>query len=200
MKCLIIDNNSNTLDKLIYLLESFRVECSVASFGNIHEVPLDEFDVFILSGGNALSNPKDDTVYFEELNLIQNTNKPILGIGLGFQLICINFGAEVVLRGERITGIINLQKVSNDKLFEKLKEDFIVSESHKYVVKSVSDPLEILADSLYGVEIVRHKKKLIYGFQFRPEILPDKTLGDELLKNFLNLVEISKNKFLHTRF
>lgn len=42
-----------------------------------------------------------------------------------------------------------------------------------------------------GVEIIKHKQKIIYGFQFHPEMFPDQTQGDELFANLINLVQNS---------
>lgn len=189
MNCLIIDNKTKAIDKLTALLKTFDIEYFVTSFDSIHEVPLEDFDFYILSGGNSNSSAKDDFVYFEELNLIKNTTKPLLGIGLGFHLICVAYGSTLEVRGERIESIIDIEITDQDRIFNKLSETLPVSEAHRWVVTNVSDELNVLAKSKYGIEIIKHKKRPVYGFQFHPELLPEKTMGDELFGNFLSYVK-----------
>jgi carbamoylphosphate synthase small subunit len=48
-----------------------------------------------------------------------------------------------------------------------------------------------LANSIEGIEIIKHKDKPIYGFQFHPEMFPNLSDGDEL---FANIVKIVQNR------
>ena len=55
-------------------------------------------------------------------------------------------------------------------------------------ISKQSDELVSLAVSEDGIEIMKHKNKLIYGVQFHPEELQDGNNGHSILKNFLSMI------------
>jgi anthranilate/para-aminobenzoate synthase component II len=55
-------------------------------------------------------------------------------------------------------------------------------------IDHIDEELILLGISEVGIEIMRHKNKLIYGSQFHPEELKDGDDGHTILKNFLKMV------------
>ena len=58
--------------------------------------------------------------------------------------------------------------------------------THRWIVDQTSPALQVLAESIHSPEVVRHTKYPIYGFQFHPEKMQDKTFGDEIFEAFVN--------------
>lgn len=180
MKVLLIDNHSKHINEL---LKKFN-DIEVVDFENIKLNSLNSFDLIILSGGSSFSVKNHSKKYSKELKLIKNTKKPVLGICLGFELICFVFGEELVKMKSKERGIISIRKYIQDPILNLIPNKFKVFESHRWVVKETKY-LDKIAFSNDGVEIVKHHKKKIYGLQFHPEVFVKNGYGDKILKNFI---------------
>ncbi|RLI99956.1 MAG: hypothetical protein DRP06_02690 [Candidatus Aenigmatarchaeota archaeon] len=86
---------------------------------------------------------------------------------------------------EKRRGLRNLDIIEKDILVERIKK-LSVFEAHRFYVKEVRN-LILLAKSKIGVEIIKHRKKLIYRVQFHPEIKMEENQGIQIPTNFLNL-------------
>ncbi|MCK4429102.1 MAG: gamma-glutamyl-gamma-aminobutyrate hydrolase family protein [Candidatus Aenigmarchaeota archaeon] len=180
MRILLINNHTKHLDELEEILKPNKVIT----------VPLDEipedysgFDAIILSGGNRYPVKRNDEKFADEIKLIKNSSVPLLGICLGFELICYTYGEQLEKLENMEEGIKNIEILKKDKLFkgiEKLK----AFEKHKWGVKEVNNLIP-LAKSAAGMEAVKHPTKQIYGVQFHPEAISNASNGIKVLENFL---------------
>lgn len=185
MKILLINNYSKYITQLQQTLDKNYVITIFAE--NVKQEMVKNFDAIILSGGSkyeVVDHAND--VFVEELKIIKNSTKPIFGICLGFQLICYTFGSKIKKLATPVNKIIKIKKTLEDPVLEGLGEEFSVYEAHEWGVKKVSN-LTILAKTDYGVEIVKHPLKPIYGVEFHPEIHVNEIEGFRVLKNFLEL-------------
>jgi anthranilate/para-aminobenzoate synthase component II len=57
------------------------------------------------------------------------------------------------------------------------------------VIKKLPSILIPLAESRDGIEIIKHKFKNIFGLQFHPSVFPEKTYGNEIFNNLLNILK-----------
>lgn len=121
----------------------------------------------------------------EWIECILKTEKPLLGICFGFQLICRAYGAVFEHR-DKMKGLYPVKKVTPHPLFDGLPEKTELHESHQEFVTAVEHPLLITMISPAGIEAVVHEDKPVYGTQFHFERTPEK--GNIILKNFLNLI------------
>ena len=53
----------------------------------------------------------------------------------------------------------------------------------------MSTELEILARSNTAIEVIKHKSKFIYGFQFHPEVIMSDNESTKILLNLIDLVK-----------
>ncbi len=135
-------------------------------------------DIVVFSGSseyNVNSNEKEFEHIYE---FIRTTDKTIVGICFGFQLIAKSYGAEVtrLLRPENNITTITL---TNGRTFTAV-------ETHKWAVKEVPQELEILAESEECIEVVKHKSKNQIGFQFHPERFAELSEGDEIFNSLMS--------------
>ena len=93
MKILLVDNYSSCIKQLIGELSKNQI--TKVPFGKVSLKYLKETDCIILSGGHKLTVKNHDKEYAKELELIKNISVPVLGICLGFQLICHAHGEEL---------------------------------------------------------------------------------------------------------
>ena len=187
MQLLIIDNGSIHIDEIIKYLRNRKIKLIVLPYNQINLASVDTFDGVILSGSSSLSvNHKRE--YKKEIKLIKTTKKPILGICLGFELICSSFNETVIRFNRKVSAITKIEIIIPDSIIEHIKTDFKAYESHRWGVNTTNHLISI-AKSKKCIEIVKHKSKLIYGVQFHPEHFISKTQGYKILDNFIKIVK-----------
>jgi GMP synthase-like glutamine amidotransferase len=186
MKLLVVDNGTSYLQALLKLLAPHEV--TVVPWTKFLPKDAESSDTVILSGGHSLTVTGHDQEYQDELGFIRETRLPVIGICLGFELIAHAFGANLRLLEAKEKGVIKLRFMQPHPLFLGVPEAEVF-ESHRWVVKNVPKPLVGLATSKDGYEIIAHESKPIFGFQFHPEMFPEKTVGAKIMHNCLSLIE-----------
>lgn len=185
LKALIIDNGSSYIQRIPSLLGGDLFD--ITTYDSIS--PKVDYDYYILSGGHYYPIMGHENKYAKEVELIKSTQKPILGICLGFQMIAYSFEASLKRLEIKKQGILDITLLEkSDPLFTGLNA-ISVYESHRWVVEKLGNDLLPLASSPDGIEIIKHKSKNIYGLQFHPEMFPDQTQGDEIFANFHKIVQ-----------
>jgi len=187
MKLLVINNHSKHIKELLLKLKGAKV----IDFKKLENKDYKEYDAIILSGGSSLSVKNHKKEYLKELHLIENCQKPILGICLGFELVNFAFGEDLEMLEQKEKGEISIRLVSEDEIFKSLPREFNVYESHRWVVPK-NKILNSLAISKDGIEAVKHPNKKIYGIQFHPEVFIENKYGEILFRNFLCIGKLSE--------
>lgn len=195
MRTLIIDNylpNSPQIENLYNVLKDITVHTvEIKDYSAIS--PGEEFklyDVIILSGSQRkLAEPGIMDTYAHEVDFIRATDKPMLGICFGHQLLSMAFGAEVIDMGMKVEGYYMVERMSDNEIFEGLPTKFLVLESHEEMVVDVPFDFEILAGSPNcPIEVMKNSKSPIYGVQFHPERFDQEhPAGRMILENFFKL-------------
>lgn len=113
---------------------------------------------------------------------------PILGVCLGHQAICQEFGATVsyarqLMHGKQSEVLVDIKS----KIFEGLSERIKVARYHSLIAKEDTIPVELVVTAKTDdgeIMAVKHREYEIYGLQFHPEsiLTPD---GYQMIKNFL---------------
>ena len=184
MKLLVIDNFSVNFMDLRNSLKGYDYD--VVKYNEISPGILRKYDKIILSGGHAFDLLHRNNKYKKEMELIKKTNKPLLGICLGFQLICKTYGARLGNLKKYEHGLLRIRKKREDSLLKGINNNFWVFENHRHIVTKISPKLISLAESKDGVETVKHAQKSIWGTQFHPEHFIRKSVGRKILRNFLD--------------
>ena len=185
MNILIIDNGTIRINNLKTLLTDNTHK--VIKLGEINHSQAHAYDLIILSGSSKFPIIGNEILYKNEINLIKNNPAPILGICLGFELIAFAFGAKLEIKKEKMKGIREISILDSGEIFKDLP-NFSVYESHRWIVKNLPEDFIALAESRDGFEVIKHKNRNIYGFQFHPSIFTNKTSGDEIFNNLLNVL------------
>jgi len=171
MRGLIINHNTQYIDKLIELFE-----CDVMNHTDFDVDKVEEYDYVILSGGPIDISKEDDIVVEKEW--LRQTNKPILGICLGLQILCLVYDETLIYK----------ELESNRKLYEYLLFEHSVYNmfyNHSYYFSKVPDGFEgEVKDNI--LIYIKHLKKPIIAFQGHPEMSEQ---GKEIKEYFLNMVK-----------
>lgn len=176
MRILVIDNHTKDLEELKKLLDGLDFEiCSKEDFSVGMAEP---FDIVILSGGSGVRSAKNHSEDYKiEIDFIKNTDKKIIGICLGCQIVSLAFGCTLKELEGKEEGIVKINYLNNE---------YYVYDSHKFGIENISNEIEVLATSKDGIEIIRHKTKPIWGMQFHPEVHDG---GNNGAKIFMEILE-----------
>lgn len=190
-------------------VHNFRIiHVSQADFD--HDLP--GFDHIILSGSPDNLAKDDDspdlaiiTKYEKEIQFLQNTKKPVLGICFGHELLAVAFGfkcknmvnrnSEVNILGQNV--YLPLQKSFPLFPHASICVDFSHTQEIQYsdpsYKKNFEDVFELYSSSPNCIVQMIHLKsssQKLFGVQFHPETLvtPQAQLdGQELIMNFLKM-------------
>lgn len=185
MRILLVDNETSYLHHLQTLLNKFGKVTVTSMKDNSTQ---GGYDLIVLSGGHRAYITKQPEQYQQEINLVKNTDKPILGVCLGAEIVAYSFGAKLITLPNKQKGLVKVEVINSDSIFGKTK-NFIVYENHIIAIQILSEELLGLAKSQTGYEVIKHITKPIYGFQFHAEMFQDVAYGDEIFTNTLNLLK-----------
>ncbi len=184
MKILVIDNGSRFLPQLLKKLAKQKV--TIVRRGFLGRRRLPDFDVAILSGGHGRSIVNHRKFYKSEIEFVKKSKKPILGICLGFEIIAVAFGGKLSRLGKKEErGEVKIDALERDGILKRIPKTFDAYEAHKWVLKGAPCQLVSVAQSVDGIEILKHRARPIYGLQFHPEATDRKGIGYKILANFL---------------
>lgn len=180
-----VDNYDSFTYNLKHYLEAFNAEVDVVRNDEINLDLTSAYDKIVLSPGPGL--PIDAG---QQNRLIQeySTQKPILGVCLGFQALVEFFGGTIYNQASVKHGVAeNCNFDYQSKLFSDLPSNFKVGLYHSWAADSKQFPtcLRITAklenDVIMGFE---HLTLPIAGVQFHPESILTEN-GKKIIANFL---------------
>jgi GMP synthase-like glutamine amidotransferase len=176
MRILLINNNTVHLKSLLSGLNGHQFEIQKYRPGlDFHDAGK---DLVVLSGGGGEGleihdeHRPGELWYESEMSFIRQTDKPIIGICMGFEVIARAYGAPVtddrglVLGREQVQVSRQAKRLWGSTLSQH--------EAHSWRVQDVPSDFEVLATSKTGIEIFRYDDpekadKTILATQFHPE-------------------------------
>lgn len=179
MKTLLIDNNTKHLEKLKKLIPNHEV---TVTWKNIPS-NVSDFDLIILSGSRDSSVVWNHEDFKDEIYIIKNTDKPLIGICFGCELIAYSFNCPLNELKEMHTGIREIYFTDQTLT---TKDKALVYEHHRWEIEKLNDTFQLVASSKDCPEIIKHVTRPMYGLQFHPENITDETFGDELFNSVVS--------------
>lgn len=203
MKTLIIDNYDSytyNLFQLVAEVTGYKPTVIKNDQMSFEEISKLDFDNVIISPGPGRPDREEDFGICKRV--IEELNKPILGVCLGHQGIWHLNGGEVVLSPRPVHGEISKIYHNDSGLFTGLKQGFDVTRYHSLVCKpdDLKD-IQVDAKTKDGIIMgISHKTKPIYAVQFHPESICSE-FGKEIIENFFKLSKefYNKNKLKYSK-
>jgi GMP synthase (glutamine-hydrolysing) len=181
MPIAILDYGSQYTKLIARRIRSQNVYCEIFPF-DIDRNQISAFhpDGYILSGGPS-------SVYREKSftlpDFILSSDKPILGICYGMQLLAHHLGGKVIPSEMQEYGSTKIH-IKQDNLLVNAGS-LNVWMSHGDIVKSAPEGFSIIAETYSKIiAAISNDEKKYFGLQFHPEVTHTES-GDEIIKNFL---------------
>lgn len=203
MKTLIIDNYDSYTYNLFQLVA--EVTGNKPTVIKNDEVTFDElsklnFDNIIISPGPGRPDREEDFGICKRV--IEELDKPILGVCLGHQGIWHLNGGEIILASRPVHGEISKIFHNDGGVFSGLKQSFEVTRYHSLVCKPQDlHNINVDAKTEDGIIMgISHKSKPHFGVQFHPESICSE-YGKEIIENFFKLSKefYNKNKLKYSK-
>ncbi len=140
----------------------------------------------IISGGSTLPEAAGNTI---DIVKTLAGKVPILGICLGYRIICAAYGGKCVQMDEIQQGKRSLVKIEHEtNLFNGVPGTFYAGFYHSRTVLEEDIPTDfhIIARSGHDIAGIAHKTDALFGLQFHPESFLSEH-GKTIMSNFLKI-------------
>ncbi|UXS67506.1 aminodeoxychorismate/anthranilate synthase component II [Staphylococcus chromogenes] len=187
-----IDNKDSFTYNVVDLLhEATTCQIEVIDISHVDVTQLKEMkpQAIVISPGPG--TPRDYPILFEIIRQFES-QCPILGVCLGFQLICEYYGGDIVKAPSPVHGHTTEMFHNQMDLYEGLPSPFKVMRYHSLMVdaETVHSPLVVTSQNEEGIIMgVKHENYPIYGVQYHPESVLSE-YGQAQMMNFLSKVGV----------
>ena len=186
---LVIDNYDSFTYNLVHYVGECGKEVLVVRNDEISIEGIEDLnpEKIVISPGPC--TPKEAGISVE---LIQDSQVPLLGVCLGHQSIGAAFGAKIIKAPNVFHGKKSEIRHSNSSLLYKgIPDPYSVVRYHSLIIDNATLPKDLrvtssLIDDPNIIMGVEHISRPIHGVQFHPESV-DTQDGVKLISNFLNL-------------
>ena len=176
MKILVISTCKEKLSEnefvlpIIEIIKSYKFD--IVDYTKVDSSVALNYNKIIISGTSLQDN--DYLNYLDNFKTLSSTNKQILGICSGFQIICSMFDEEIIEHQE--IGMIDVKIEIDNPL---IKGNFQAYNMHNFSVDEVK-VFNILARSNKTIQMISHKNLSVFGVSFHPEVR-----NEQIITNFL---------------
>jgi len=185
-KILLVDCGSDYIIDLERSLTSLDCDVVRIKFFELSNID-SEIDEIVISGSPTLLTEVGFKPYYEKMDLILKSKKPLLGVCFGHQLLGMYYGSKISI-GEKRVDMVDVKWVDSSDLFRGFELNHAeFGQWHREEIDLPEDFICIASSSQTSIEAMKHKDLHFYGVQFHPEISGKN--GLLLLKNFLKLLE-----------
>ncbi len=186
----VVDNGSIHVDEIVALAGQYA-EITIVPITELSADSIPLGAIVVLSGG-PLDVYDHRSRYQSEIDLIKQHQGPLVGICLGLELIVCAFGGELQKMPTYHKDVVDIPITkSNEDLGLQEGESLRAYKSHGWVVTAPPDNFESLLESDTGIDIMRHKTRPIWGFQFHPEVLQDGSNAHNVLNALLEKITLA---------
>ncbi|MBW7867767.1 MAG: hypothetical protein H3C31_05520 [Brumimicrobium sp.] len=172
----------------------FQLEELVNQYTDYRTIPIFDFftqdirnqlpDGFIISHAPLSIHENYPEKYIAKVSEILSLNAPVLGIGLGHQLIGLASGAQPNY-SPYMNDLIEIAILEQEDLFEKLPDEIQMIKNNSSSI-SIPPGFQLLASSDFSInEAMKKINQPIYGVQFLIEL--SGMQGGIIMDNFVNI-------------
>lgn len=170
------------------------IESCVDEFEDVQVVGMYDFDYssfskaqgFIISGAPILITEKDPEPFLVLFSWLKETDKPVLGICFGHQILGLTYGALASrIREDRDWQTVEV--LEDCALFDKLPSEIELMEDHCEAISIPANFIHVAVSDACVNEAMMHQTKSLYGVQFHPEVSGNH--GRVIIENFVHICQ-----------
>lgn len=181
MKKLLIINTSLSEDKAFAYSIRKVVEGDVVHYSSLTPDIINSYEKIIISGC-PITERFAVAKELKHFRWIKKFEKPILGICCGHQIIGKVFGSRLIHDIEKEIGRYHVYLNHRHPILKYVKSNFVAEELHTDSITLPKEFMLLAHSDKCRVEIMKHKKKEIFGVEFHPEFS-----SCRILKNFVEM-------------
>lgn len=179
----IINCGSSKTPHIQDMIENFDNTQVVGMF-DFNYTDFEDADGFVISGAPILITEKDPDPYLERFTWLKTTEKPVLGICFGHQMLALTYDS-LANRQKEDRDLQMIEVIADCPLFDRLPDEVEFMEDHCESVSIPNHFVHIAVSDACINEAMMHESKPLYGVQFHPEVSGNN--GSILLENFVNI-------------
>jgi len=126
---------------------------------------LDEFSAIVVAGAYGAVSPGR----FELVQMLAGLDKPLLGIGIGYEVLCQTLGIDLDALAECAVGAQRIIPTDDGSKIFQGTDPLLVKEGQRWLVEELPKSCQVLARSDSGIEAFRHKKRPLIAIQQLPD-------------------------------
>ena len=164
-RILVVDNYDSFVFNLVQYLGQLGATCEVKRNDEVGPADTTGYDGVLLSPGPGTPEGAGACI-----DIVRETEVPLLGVCLGHQAIAVAYGGVVGRAPELLHG--KTSEVHHDDIgvLRGLPDPFTATRYHSLAITEMPDELEPTARTGSGVVMaLRHRDKPVEGVQFHPE-------------------------------
>jgi len=176
--------NQRSLGQLHAICSKYQLD--IVAPGDLGGIMAENYDVWLLAG-EIVPDAKQNAWYGSLVELIRGSGNAVVGVGLGFEIVCAAFNvvlADIAEIGTAATVMVPTE--DGAKLFQGT-DPIRIHEQNRWLVERESLPkvLQALALSEDVVEAFKHKNLPVYALQLYPEDFEYPSDGKLVFENLL---------------
>ncbi|MBM3282325.1 MAG: hypothetical protein FJY86_03225 [Candidatus Diapherotrites archaeon] len=133
------------------------------------EKSLQSFDAVILSGCQLLDN--DYLKYVKKISWLKNSERPVLGVCAGQQLVSLVYGGKVLDMKQPCVGVHSIVVRKNRAFLDGSLSTLNVYGLHSHTITLPTGFASAAYSSLNPNEVIFHATRPVAGVSFHPEVL-----------------------------
>ena len=186
MKILLIDNYDSFTFNLYHYISSLNTKVDVIRNDKItsKEIIKRKYEKIVISPGPG--NPDQAGLCLEVVKKYLS-QKSILGICLGHQIIAQALGGKIIRAKKLMHGKLSKIEVFPSKIFNNFPKYIIGTRYHSLIVDNKKIPKDLIITAITKDKIIMglsHRDYDVHGIQFHPESIKT-NMGKKIIKNFL---------------
>lgn len=176
------------------------IESCVDEFEEVKTIGMFDFDYkaslyasgFVISGAPILITEKDPATYLQLFSWLLSTDKPVLGICFGHQILGLTYGA-LANRQREDRDWQTVEVIADCPLFDKLPNEIELMEDHCETISIPANFTHVAVSDACVNEAMMHQSKPLFGVQFHPEVSGNH--GRVIIENFVHICQqVAGNK------
>lgn len=168
------------------------VDVQAVAVGDFTAASLENVDALVVAGPSESQADVPLEALSALTNAVLDPPLPVLGIGWGFQVVCLAFGDDLEETTERVAAAVRIIPSSKGETLFQGSDPIRVNETRRWALEELPRGWVALASSETGIEVFQHKQRPVYAMQQYPADFTYASDSKLICQNLLGLLRYTK--------